>query len=314
MSKTGYVDYACFELTNYCNLDCAFCNRKEVIGPLKHMNENSLVTMLENIKHHPLKEIKYTGLGEPFLHTKFDKMLEIMNDYFPNANHLVATNAQYDLNSKVGKVFKNSLQYIDMMYFSIDGYKESYERDRKYSSWKKLIKFLDDFSEIDRKGCLVDVNYVVNTDNVYDIPKIEELRQKYDLGELRLNLAQCWDVDDNMKGNERQWGYSEKQIDYLKDNWLDNIRGVSPWTWSDCFWPSRGLYVTVEGDVKGCIIKTDSLSFGNLMETTIEDIHDTDRWKEIKDGCSTDTPNEHCKNCSYKELSPLLSKMGVNNA
>ena len=34
-----------------------------------------------------------------------------------------------------------------MMYLSIDGYKESYERDRSPAKWSKLIKFLNDFKK-----------------------------------------------------------------------------------------------------------------------------------------------------------------------
>ena len=32
------ITYAYLETTNYCNLDCSFCNRTDVIGPLKHMS------------------------------------------------------------------------------------------------------------------------------------------------------------------------------------------------------------------------------------------------------------------------------------
>ena len=105
--------------------------------------------------------------------------------------------------------------------------------------------------------------------------------------------------------------YTEEQLDYLRENWSENIKGITPWTWSDCFWPQRGLYMTVEGDVKGCIIKTDSVSFGNLEHQTIEEIHNTDRWKSIQYGCKTDNPDDHCKNCSYKDLVPLLNRVGA---
>jgi len=316
MKNIKPIKYACFELTNYCNLDCAFCNRMDVIKggmPMRHMSEWTLNKILTNLKPHPLEDIKYTGLGEPFLHPTFDKMLKTTNDYYPKANHVVATNCQYRLNSKLGDVFKNSLPYITNMYFSIDGYKESYERDRRKSKWSRLIKFLDDFSKLDRHNCKVDINYVVNTDNVYDIPKIEELRKHYNLGELRLNLAQCWDVDTSMKEDERQYGYSEEQLDYLKTNWLGSIKGKAPWSYDDCFWPVEGLYVNVLGDVKGCIIKTDSKGFGNLITSTMEEIRETDNWKSIVKGCATNCPADHCKNCSYKELSPLLEKIGINN-
>ena len=32
---------------------------------------------------------------------------------------------------------------------------------------------------------------------------------------------------------------------------------------------------------------------------------------KVKRGCETNNPTSHCKNCSYKELTPILSHVGV---
>ena len=32
-----------------------------------------------------------------------------------------------------------------------------------------------------------------------------------------------------------------------------------------------------------------------------------DEYKKVKKGCETNEPTDHCKNCSYKELVPILS-------
>ena len=50
------ITYAYLETTNYCNLDCSFCNRDEVIGPLKHMSLEDWGKLLDGIKHHPIQE------------------------------------------------------------------------------------------------------------------------------------------------------------------------------------------------------------------------------------------------------------------
>jgi len=71
------ITYAYMETTNYCNLDCSFCNRKEVIGELEHMPLEKWRTLLENIKHHPIKEAKLMGMGEPFLHPQFHEVCNI---------------------------------------------------------------------------------------------------------------------------------------------------------------------------------------------------------------------------------------------
>ena len=87
------------------------------------------------------------------------------------------------------------------------------------------------------------------------------------------------------------------------------MKGIAPWTWSDCWWPDRGLYVDVFGNVKVCIINTGSESFGNLFYDDIEEIKNNKKLLEISNSCKKNKPNEHCVNCSYKELSPLIEEI-----
>ena len=301
------ITYAYLETTNYCNLDCSFCNRKEVIGALQHMPIPRFRQMLENIKHHPITEAKLMGMGEPMLHPKFDEICKIFKEYFPNAFLIVATNCQYPIRpgTKMGDKFNECMKYIDLMYFSIDGYKASYERDRAPAKWDKLMKFLEDFKPMDRHGCRVTCNYVVNTDNIDDIEIInEEIVKVYDLEELRLNIAQEWSEDKSMPG-----GYTLEQIDYLNKNWKSNIKGKSEWDFPDCFWVKEGIYTTVEGHVKTCCLNTGAKPFGNLFEQTIEEIRDSKDYSAVRTGCSTNNPTSHCKNCSYKELAPMLKRI-----
>lgn len=301
------ITYAYLETTNYCNLKCSFCNREEVIGALQHMPVEKFKQMLDNLKHHPIKEAKLMGMGEPFLHPKFDQICQTFKEYFPNAYLIVASNCQYPINpgSRMRERFEKAMKYIDMLYFSIDGYKESYERDRAPAKWDKLIKFLDEFQTLDRSNCKVTCNYVVNPDNVYDIEIIDnEIVKHYGLEELRLNIAQDWSEDKSLPG-----GYSEEDLLYLKNNWKSNIKGRHEWDYSDCFWVKEGIYTTVEGHVKMCCLNTAAKPFGNLFESSIEDIRNTDDYQNVKMGCLSNNPTSHCKTCSYKELVPILQKI-----
>lgn len=299
------ITYVYLETTNYCNLNCSFCNRDEVIGALKHMPLFQFREMLEKIKHHPVREGKLMGMGEPFLHPQFDEVCKLFKEYFPDAYLIVATNCQYRPRER----FNNAMKYIDNLYFSIDGYMESYERDRSPAKWSRLIKFLDSFKDMDRHGCKVVCNYVVNPDNVQDIQTIyDKIVVPYGLEELRLNIAQNWSEDENMPG-----GYTRDQINYLSDNWKDNIKGKSEWDWEDCFWVKEGLYTTVEGNVKMCCLNTGAKPFGNMFETDLEEIRNSEDYQNVKMGCLTNNPTSHCKNCSYKELLPMLSEIGIKN-
>ena len=65
------------------------------------------------------------------------------------------------------------------------------------------------------------------------------------------------------------------------------------------------------GDVKMCCLNTGAKSFGNVFTKKIDDIRLSDSYLKVKEGCSTNKPTEHCKNCSYKELTPILSHVGI---
>ena len=301
------ITYAYIETTNYCNLQCSFCNRDEVIGALQHMPLSKYRKMLDGLKHHPIKEAKLMGMGEPMLHPQFDEICKLFKEYFPNAFLIVATNCQYNIGEgrPLRERFQNALQYIDLLYFSIDGYDKSYERDRSPAKWSRLLSFLANFKDIDRKGCKVTCNYVVNPQNVSDIQKVnDEIVNGYGLVELRLNIAQDWSENKSLPG-----GYTLDQIDYLRKSWKDNIKGKSQWDFSDCFWVEEGIYTTVEGHVKMCCMNTGAKPFGNLFESSIEEIRETKDYKAVKSGCSTNKPTSHCKNCSYKELTPILTQI-----
>ena len=303
------ITYAYLETTNHCNLACSFCNRDEVIGALQHMPLSKFKDMLEGLKHHPIKEAKLMGMGEPMLHPQFDEVCRMFKETFPNAFLIVATNCQYPIRegSKMRTKFENCMNYIDLLYFSIDGYMESYERDRSPAKWSKLISFLDDFKNVDRKNCRVTCNYVVNPDNVNDIQTIyDEIVVPYNLVEYRLNIAQNWSEDESMPG-----GYGQDQLQYLRENWSSNIKGKSEWDFEDCFWVNEGLYTTVEGDVKMCALNTGAESFGNLFDTDLEEIRDSEDFQNVKIGCNTNNPTSHCKNCSYKELAPMLNELDI---
>jgi MoaA/NifB/PqqE/SkfB family radical SAM enzyme len=301
------ITYAYLETTNYCNLDCSFCNRTDVIGPLKHMSLEDWGKLLDGIKHHPIQEAKLMGMGEPMLHPQFDEVCRMFKEVFPKCKLIVATNCQYNINDK----FRKCMKYIDMLYFSIDGYEENYERDRAPAKWKKLIRFLDQFESVDRHDCNVVVNYVVNAYNVYDIPKIDELRVNYNLGELRLNIAQIWDANTKMSDDVATSGYTKQQLDYLKKNYGGKIMGKSKWDFKDCFWVNNALYTTVEGHVKMCCMNTGATPFGNLFVNSIDEIRQMTDYQNVKKGCNTNNPTSHCKNCSYKELTPILDYVGV---
>jgi MoaA/NifB/PqqE/SkfB family radical SAM enzyme len=296
MIKYGYI-----ETTNHCNLNCSFCNRRSVIGNLQHMPLSKYIEIIMKLRGAPISDIKLMGMGEPFFHPEYDKICKVTKEHFPNTNIISSTNCQY----KINKVFKDSLKYIDILYFSIDGYQESYEKNREGATWTRLIEFLEEFKNVDRYNCKIVINYVVNPNNVQYITKVyDEILLKYNINELRLNIAQNWNENEHINND-----YTEEQITYLRDNWRGNIKGDPNWNYNKCFWVHNGIYITVDGGMKVCCLNTEVESFGNVFEREIDQIRYTPKFNDIRVGCVSNNPTDHCKNCSYKELVPILSKI-----
>ena len=297
------ISYAYIETTNHCNLNCSFCNRSDVIGPLKHMSLQEFEKLMRHLKTQPITDAKLMGMGEPFLHPQFDEICRTFKTYFPASNLISATNCQYT----PGKVFNAAIKYIDVLYLSIDGYKTNYEKYRSPSKWAKLIKFLDSVVSLDRRACKFVINYVVNPDNVDDIQLVyDNIFKAYLLDDFRLNIAQAW-----TPGESIPRGYTDTQYDYLKNNWSSHIKGKANWDFKDCFWVKNGLYVTVDGRVLMCCMNTAEPGFGNIFEQPLQLIKQSTKFNSVVNGCLSNTPSAHCNTCSYKELAPILTRLGV---
>lgn len=298
------LTYAYIETSSYCNLECSFCNRDEVVLRPKNMSVEDYKIVLSKLKNHPIKEIKLMGMGEPFMHPKFSEICRLTRETFPEAFIISSTNCQFTLNGN----FKRALQHIDLMYLSIDGYIENYEKFRAPAKWPKLIKFLIEASKIDRFNCKLAINYTINPENVLDIPRVQELIDRFGLDEMRLNIVQNWSEDQDAKGLIS--GFSEEQIEFIKTNYGHLIKGKSEWDYPDCFWVKSGIYITANGEMKVCCMNTSTKAIGNVItQPSVNELRRSQRYTEISEGCLSGKPTEHCKNCSYKELTGILKKI-----
>jgi len=180
---------------------------------------------------------------------------------------------------------------------------------KKYENFKFLKADIKDLNSL--LDCDYVVNYVVNAYNVDDIEKVDKLRVDNNLGMLRLNIAQIWDAETKMSDDIATSGYTEEDLNYLRENWNKQIMGKSKWDFEDCFWVNNGIYTTVEGHVKMCCMNTGAEPFGNLFLNTIDEIREMEDYQNVKKGCNSNNPTSHCKNCSYKELTPILEYVGI---
>lgn len=297
----GKITYAYLETSNFCNLNCMFCNRQNVVKQPRHMSLYEWDIVLDKLSSQPINEAKLMGLGEPFLHPEFHEICRRFKKTFPSAFTITATNCQYKLNDN----FIKTLPYIDLLYLSIDGYEESYEKNRGGAKWARLIEFLDDLTRLYIKHSRITINYVVSNNNFKDIEKIHDLvSKKYPfIEEVRLNIAQWWGEKEDV-----QFEMSEEFFSTLI-KYKQNVKGKANWNFSDCFWPDKGFYMDVNGDVKICCLNTSTRPIGNIFKSPLNKIMESPRRRQIANDCKMNAVGTHCEKCDYKRLSPILEKI-----
>jgi MoaA/NifB/PqqE/SkfB family radical SAM enzyme len=274
-----------------------------VIGPLQHMPLFRFRQVLDKLGP-DIREAKLMGMGEPFLHPNFHSICALFKEKYPDTFLISSTNGQYTANENVAE----ALKHLDMLYISIDGYEERYELFRPPAKWEKLIKFLEAISEMEHHDCSIFINYTVNPNNVDDIQRVYEMCELYNLNDIRLNLVQNWDEGTDIESTAGS--FTDEQIQYLRDNWAWAIKGKKDWDYSDCFWVQRGVYVTVEGNIKVCCMNTAAKTIKNIfMVKNISEAFESPEYSAIEQGCATNNPTDHCKSCSYKELVPTLQRI-----
>ena len=149
MDHFSQISYLMVEANSTCNLHCTTCNRDELVEkgfrPNKNLNSEEFQQILEQLKNCPIDTVKFEGISEPMMHPKFDELCEVLRNYFPTAFVIIATNLQYNL-QKVP--FLSTLPLVDMVYLSIDGIEDRYEKARVGARYSKLLKSLDDIKTL----------------------------------------------------------------------------------------------------------------------------------------------------------------------
>lgn len=307
------ITYLMIETNSSCNLSCSWCNRERLVAEGHRENKNlsleEFKKLLEYFKDCPIDTIKLEGLSEPFLHPHFDQLAKLLREYFPKAFVIIATNGQYNIEKTK---FFQTLPYVDMIYLSVDGLKENFEKIRKGASWEKLIKNFDTIDRIatpDEKKKL-HINFTANEENVRELPGIYQLKDQYKFSSVRINIVQNWNEDELSPEN-----FSEDYYRILKQ-YKKDLKGVPGWDYEDCFWPYSGLVVDVYGNFRQCIINTSQKPLGNVFTSNVEEFfNDSPYYLNVREKLSNNCSPESCRTCDYKHHSEkLLSLLGEKHA
>jgi radical SAM protein with 4Fe4S-binding SPASM domain len=308
MTQFENINYLMIETNSSCNLSCTWCNRERLVAEgqreLKNITKEDFKKLLDVFKNCPIDTVKLEGLSEPFLHPEFDVMAKTLKDYFPKAFVIVATNCQYNLEKTK---FLQTIPYVDMVYLSVDGIGDTFEKIRTGASFAKLIKTFEalathlNSSERSKK---LFINFTATEENFQDLPEIYALKDKYGFAGVRINLVQNWNEDE-----VNQHEFSQDFLSMIQ-SYKNDLKGVPGWEYSECFWPFSGIVVDVFGNIRQCVINTSQKPLGNVFTDDVATLFNHgSHYQEVREKLQNNCAPDACKNCDYHHHSSRLQNI-----
>ena len=252
------------EITNICNLNCDFCPHTDRIK--KSMTLNDFENVILKIKDYT-KHIYFHVKGEPLMHNDLDGIIKIANKYNLNVN--ISTNARL-MGKKIDIINNNKVRQINISLHSFSDLDEI----------KELLKVLDNI-----KDSYISLRLWNNKDNKEILDILERhYNKKIEFTGKRFTLT------DKV--------YLDKDILF---EWPDIKREVIA-THGTCKGAKSQIAILVDGTVVPCCLDNDGIiNLGNIFETSLSDILNSKRYKDIVNGFNNNKlVEELCQKCGYR--------------
>lgn len=270
------------EITNMCNLNCSFCSKTSRADRFMKVEEFEKV----------VKEVSsYTNLialhvkGEPLLHPNLKEILDITEKYNLKVN--ITTNATL-LSKKIEVILNsNSIRQINISLHSAEQNNVDEEKylenvfesvDKIHQNTNIIISYrLWNLEKIENND--INKNVLIKLGEKYDIQNIFEKAKKNDFIELDKNIFLNQDI-------EFEW---------------PDINGDIIAKTGKCYGLRNQIAILSNGDVVPCCLDANSNIFlGNIFNTSLKDIIESDRAKAIILGFERqELVEDLCQRCGF---------------
>lgn len=262
------------EITNNCNLDCSFCIKNKRLKRFMSIDEYQKV--LDNIK--PYTQYVYLHLmGEPLLHPKINEIIDMTSKNEINVN--ITTNGYL-----LKRVENNkNIRQINISLHSFDN---------KYNI--SLNEYLNNIFETVKTLPNTIINYRLWATNEHYNEIIKILEEKYqkeiipnDIGNFTLDKNVFISIKEEFKWPEIKESGRESNI---------------PST-GTCLALKDHIGILSNLDVVACCLDSNGdICFGNLNDTSLEEIINSEKFNYIKTNLENNIKTEElCQNCNFYE-------------
>jgi radical SAM protein with 4Fe4S-binding SPASM domain len=275
------------EITNACNLSCNFCPKTS--RKLRFMGKENFKHTIESVK--PYTDYVYFHLmGEPFLNKDLKYFLDISKENSLKVN--ITTNGTMINNVKEILLTAPALRQVNISLHSFEANDKNVDFEEYIDN---IINFVKEANEKTNIICSLrlwnlDTKYIASNNMNVDIFNL--LEKEFEI--------QC-NIRDALK---------EKNSFKLKNNLYLSMGEKFKWPSLKveelgervfCYGLRDQIGVLVDGTVVPCCLDSDgSIPLGNIFESTLEEILNSKRAKDIYNGFSErKAVEELCKRCGF---------------
>lgn len=265
------------EITNRCNLHCSFCSKVE--KEIKDMSLEEFEFILDRIKNYT-DYIYLHVKGEPLLNKKVIEMINLAEKYNLKVN--LTTN---------GTLFKDkarqlgSCTNLNKINFSLHSENNN---DNYFEDIFDNIKYLN-------KNTTVIFRIWTLKDNKLDKKSTEIVNKIKEYYNLSTNIVEKINNEQNIQITDRI--YVDKDNEFI---WPVESEYKSS---GYCHALKTQIAILADGTVTPCCLDANGkIELGNIYKQKLEDIINSERYKNLKKSFSDRKPCENlCKSCTFKE-------------
>ncbi|MCE5222439.1 MAG: radical SAM protein [Clostridium sp.] len=275
------------EITNVCNLSCNFCPKTS--RKLKFMDKNSFEHIAKSIKPYT-DHVYFHLMGEPFLNKELENFLEISKENQLKVN--ITTNGTLISDVKDTLLNASALRQVNISLHSFEANEENIDFNEYINN---IINFVKESTERTNIICSLrlwnlDTKYSASNNMNIDIFKLleQEFQTNCDLKEC-LKEKNSFKLKNNVyisMGEKFKW--PSLKVEELGER-------------AFCYGLRDQIGILVDGTVVPCCLDSEgSISLGNVFESTLDEILNCKRAKDIYDGFSgRKAVEELCKRCGF---------------
>lgn len=324
-----------FLMQDKCNARCVMCGL--AYAQNERPSEITLeryIKIINNAEPNNIKEITFSGGGEPLLNKDFESIVTYTRERLPHVKLFIFTNAIKLDQAKARLLIENRFKRIVISINATSP--QSYHQIMGVDMLDRVVQNVGSLMRLKKEHCsntVVRFSFVAWRQNIEELPRLIETASKIGINEVVMQYCRFYSKrykvgsDDSIKALDKE--SSLYFFQELSDGIIKKCGSLAKRLNIDfyhhplfgerivekkCDWPWRALLIGPDGEVFPCgggevlfnrAVSTGRLYFGNLLKQNIVDFWNNRDYRKLRKSCSYKKKNkiiQRCYNCNSSIL------------